>query len=244
MNKPKKLFVCIPTYNEAGNIKKVLDRIFHLEGDTDNDYELNVIVIDDNSPDGTGEIVEGYIVKNPGINVSIIHNENKSGLANAYKQGFRKAIEENAFAVIMMDADLSHDPATIPKFTEKLDNYDFIIGTRYSSGGDIKNWDKKRKFISKFGNIYSRIILGVNVSDLTGGYNCYKTDVLKNINLDSIRSCGYSFQIELKYRAVKEGYKYTEIPIIFRDRISGTSKFDSQIIFEAIFTPWRLKFRN
>lgn len=237
----KKVCICIPTYNEAENIGKLLGLIKNQIALIPNGYEIGVIVIDDNSPDKTGEIVEKYKDSNPDFDVQIIHNPGKAGLGKAYIQGFKKGIELGAFAVMEMDADFSHDPKYLPEMIKHLDHFDLVIGSRYVKNGGTLNWDTKRKLISFGGNLYSRMILMKNIHDFTGGFNLYKTDVFKKVDLGKITSNGYSFQIELKYKTLQQGFTYKEIPIIFKDREFGKSKFSGGIIKEAIKKPWKLR---
>lgn len=236
----KKISICIPTYNEAENIISLLDKI-RSEVSIISEYQFEAVIIDDNSPDKTANIVEEYKKNNPDFMIKIIVNPGKGGLGKAYITGFNYAISSDAHAVMMMDADHSHDPVYIKDIVGKLTDYDFVVGSRYSKGGGVVNWDFRRKMISMFGNLYSRFILGIGITDLTGGFNCYKKEVLEAVNLSTVRSNGYSFQIEIKYKAAKEGYKYTETPIIFKDREFGKSKFDGKIFREAVLTPWKLK---
>lgn len=241
----KKIFICIPTYNEAENIISLLDQIKTQKSSFENTYELEVVVIDDNSPDGTAKLVKDYDKNHSDFKVHIIENEKKSGLGKAYIQAFKFGIEKKAFAVIEMDADFSHHPIYLPKIIEKLSDYDLVIGSRYVPGAGIQDWGIKRRFISWFGNTYSRAILWKNVHDFTGGFNAYKTKVFTSengVDLDSIDSNGYSFQIEMKYKAIKKGFTFTEVPITFQDRTYGSSKFGKEIVLEAIKKPWQLRF--
>jgi len=237
----KKVYICIPTYNEAGNIERLIKEI-KLESTRIYNYEIGIIVIDDNSPDGTGNIIEEIKNKTEEIEIQIIHNENKAGLGKAYIQGFKLAIDLGAYAVMEMDADFSHDPNYVSDLIDKIKSYDFVIGSRYIKGGGTRNWPFSRKFISFAGNLYAKIVLLTNINDLTGGFNLYRTEIFKKLDLDSVKSNGYSFQIELKFKAKRKGFSFTEVPIIFKDREAGDSKFDSNIIKEAIFKPWRLTF--
>lgn len=235
-----KIHICIPTYNEAENIKELLTslekNLTKLTG-----YEFHILVIDDNSPDGTAEAIKEF-KKSSQLKITLLENQSKGGLGKAYLKGFKYAIADNTSAVVMMDADLSHNPSHLPSIFSELIKYDFVVGSRYVKDGGVQNWEKTRKLISKYGNLYSKIILGIKINDLTGGYNCYKKEVLESIDLDKIQSNGYSFQIELKYKASRKGFKGIEVPIMFKDRQFGKSKFNGGIIFEAIFTPWKLKF--
>jgi len=235
------IFICIPTYNEADNIIALLEKLNIIKKFIKN-YQIKVVIVDDNSPDGTGDIIEKYKIDHPNYCLFTIHNSHKTGLGKAYIQAFSYALSQKAFAVLMMDADFSHNPEYIPSILNQLNKYDFIIGSRYTKGGGVVNWPLKRKLISRLGNFYAQIILSSPINDLTGGFNCYKAEVIKKLHLDTLKSEGYSFQIELKYRAYKIGYKYHEVPIIFKDREFGKSKFSSGIFREAIITPWKLRF--
>ncbi len=225
-----KTYIIIPTYNEKNNIENILKEIFDLgvEG-------LNVLVVDDNSPDGTGQIVER--LKQGNTRLDILHRDKKCGLGRAYVAGFKAALEQGADYVFEMDADFSHHPRYIPDFLQAIKNYDLILGSRYISGGGIKNWNLARRLVSRFGNIYARLILGLPIKDLTGGFKCYRRAVLEKINLDSLSSVGYNFQIETTYKAFKCGFKIKEIPIVFTERAKGESKFSPKIILESF---WRV----
>lgn len=247
----KSIYICIPTYNEASNVPILVERLDNelrnssksnssSDNKGANEYSFIYLFIDDNSPDGTGDIIRK--LQETHTNIKLIVNEKKSGLGKAYIQAFNFAIQREAFAVMEMDADLSHDPKYIPAMVEKLNEFDLVIGSRYIRNGGTLNWNFKRKLISKFGNFYSRLILGVKINDLTGGFNLYRTDVFKVVDLSKIESNGYSFQIELKYRTIRSGFKVTEVPIIFKEREEGVSKFGGNIIKEAIKKPWQLRF--
>ena len=238
-----KIFICIPTYNEAANIIPLLKSISAVKNNISN-YSIHPVVIDDNSPDNTAEIVKIYMDNHPQDNVSILFNNKKEGLKNAYIRGFKYTIEHNAYATQMMDGDLSHDPKYLIDFIAQLPDYDFIIGSRYSKNGGTGNWNLIRRILSKSGNLYSRIILGSNIHDLTGGFNLIKNTVFQQVNIEKIRSNGYSFQIELKILAQNSGAKMIEIPIVFNERIKGKSKLGYDSIFEAILTPWKIRFSN
>ena len=195
------------------------------------------MVIDDNSPDGTGKIADELRQKYPvdstgSPRVTVIHREKKSGLGKAYAQGFQ-ALPPEAEIIIQMDADLSHDPSVIPKMLEKIKEYDLVLGSRYIPGGKIENWDPIRRFISRFGNICARVVLGLPYHDLTGGFKCFRREVLRKINLQKLSSVGYNFQLETTYQAHKLGFKITELPITFTERKIGASKFNLAIIIES-----------
>lgn len=260
-----KSLVIIPTYNEKDNIEKLIKEIFCLnlppdlpapvgQAGADSDVllrsNLDLLIIDDNSPDGTGDIVEKLKVSAIGGSASggknqkleIIHREKKLGLGTAYIRGFKFALQHNYDYIITMDADLSHDPKYIPKFIERLKDYYLVVGSRYISGGDIVGWPLHRKILSCFGNLYAKIVTGLPIRDCTSGFVGYDTGALKNINLDEIRSEGYGFLIELKYRIFKKNYKISELPIIFIDRIKGKSKISRKIILEALLLVFKLRF--
>lgn len=231
-----KTLIVIPTYNERENITSIIWAVF------EEDATAEVLVVDDNSPDGTGTIVEQMCRDDHRIHV--LRRPGKNGLGTAYVAGFKYAVENGYDAVFEMDADFSHDPKEIPNFLKALEKSDVVIGSRYfSKGTQIVNWPLKRLVLSYSANIYTRIITGIPVADATGGFNCFRIEVLKAIDLDDIHSNGYAFQIEMKLRAWKKGFSLREIPIIFVDRRSGVSKMSKRIIYEAAFMVWKLKWR-
>ena len=219
--------VIIPTYNEINNIEFIINKITSLNIDVD------ILVVDDNSPDKTYEKVE-FLKKNIS-NLYLIINNKKSGIGKAYIKGFEFAISNNYSKIIQIDADMSHDPNDIYRLLKYSKNYDLVIGSRYINGIRIVNWPLSRLALSYFANLYAKIITGLNIYDCTGGYKCIDIDLLKSINLNSINSQGYSFQIEINYRAYIKNFKIKEIPIIFTDRTIGKSKMSKRIIIEAIF---------
>jgi dolichol-phosphate mannosyltransferase len=229
----KKVIIIIPTYNESDNIKIILEKVYDQQKKLEN-YCLEVLVVDDNSPDGTPEIVDDLIENKYQDKLFILKRAGKQGLGTAYIAGFKWAIEKGYDYVFEMDADMSHDPKYLPEFLEKTKDADLVLGTRYMKGGGVVNWGQHRIFISKGGNLYSKIILGLPFRDLTGGYKCFDINVLKTIDLDSILSNGYAFQIELTYRAHLLGFKIKETPIIFHDRIAGKSKLSNNVFTEAV----------
>ena len=236
MNDIPKILVCIPTYNEIESIGKIIPKILSMaEG-------IEILIIDDNSPDKTGEKVEEMMASNSKIH--IIKRAGKMGLGTAYVEGFKYAIKNNFDLVFEMDADFSHDPDAIPSFLETIKENDLVIGSRYSNGINVIYWPMKRLLLSYFANVYTKVITGMKIHDATGGYKCYRIEVLKSIDLDKIKSNGYSFQIEMTFKAWKKGFRLKEIPIIFRDRLSGTSKMNKKIIYEAVFMVWKLRFRS
>lgn len=233
----KKALILIPTYNEAENIVKLINEIFSLKL---NDASIDILVIDDNSSDGTSKLVKE--LKNS--HVFIINREKKMGLGTAYIRGFKYAFEHNYDYVFEMDADFSHDPKSIPEFFENIKEADLVIGSRYLNGIAVVNWPLSRLLISIGASIYTRMITFLPVNDVTAGYMCYRVDALRTINLDSVKSNGYSFQIEMKYRMWKKKFKLKEIPIVFIDRRAGVSKMSRKIVYEAAFMVWKLRFMS
>jgi len=227
-----KSMVIIPTYNERDNIEKLISLIMGLnEG-------FYVTIVDDNSPDGTGEIADELAKKYPEVHV--IHRKKKAGIGPAYIEGFKYALSNGVEYIFQMDADLSHDPVELSRFKECLREHDIVLGTRYKGGVRVLNWSFKRLLVSKFASHYVRWITRLPVSDATGGYKAFRRQVLESVNLDTIKSDGYSFQIETTYKAYRKGFNIKEIPIIFFERESGTSKMTLGIILEAIWAVWRL----
>lgn len=234
-NKYSKLIELIPTYNERENIPALSRLIF------DAVPGASLLIIDDNSPDGTADAVLG--LKNNFPDLDVFRRVGNKGFGKSYLDGFKKILYDDRFEyVVMMDADLSHDPVAIPAMFEKLADCDIVVGSRYIKNGGISNWNLRRRVLSWFANFYARTILGIPVMDLTAGFMCLKKETLKNIDLESIQSDGYAFLIELKYKLYKAGYKIIEHPIIFSERREGQSKMSSKIIWEAIWLPWKLKF--
>jgi dolichol-phosphate mannosyltransferase len=217
--------VCLPTYNERENLEAMLRAL--------GDKDVHVLVIDDNSPDGTGEIADrlaaelGY--------VSVLHRENKEGLGPAYLAGFRRALADGAELVLEMDCDFSHDPNDVPRLIAAAGDADLVLGSRYVAGGAVRNWGLVRRVVSAGGSWYARVLLGARIRDLTGGFKCYRRRVLETIDLDAIDSKGYAFQIETTYRALRAGFKVAEVPITFVDREAGGSKMSRAIVLEAIW---------
>lgn len=226
----------IPTYNEKDNIGLLLEQIFSL-GISD----LSVLVVDDNSPDGTAEVAEEYGRKFP---IRVLRRPKKQGIGKAYAEGFKKVLLEKPDFIIQMDADFSHDPRVIPRFLEKIKNCDLVLGSRYIPGGGIENWNWLRRFISYSGNLYARLILGVKIKDLTGGFKCFRREVLEKINLKDLNSVGYCFQIETTYKILKKGFRVCEIPITFTERRIGASKFNLGIILESFIKVFLMRFHG
>ena len=217
--------ICLPTYNERENLPRVLDA---LEA-----HDVRVLVIDDNSPDGTGELADRLAAERDWV--AVLHRERKEGLGPAYLAGFREALRRDVEFVLEMDADLSHDPAVVPRLIEACANgADVALGSRYVEGGGTENWGRGRRLVSAGGSLYARVLLGVEVRDLTGGFKCFRREVLEAIDLDTVRSKGYAFQIELTYRAIRRGFRVVEVPIVFADRTHGRSKMSRAIFLEAV----------
>jgi len=228
-------WLVLPTYDEAENLEPFLAAVLpKLPADA------RVLVVDDNSPDGTGRIADRLAAEEEQIEV--LHRTEKEGLGPAYIAGFRKALAEGAGLILEMDADFSHDPAYLPRLLEAAKRADLVIGSRYVEGGGVSNWGALRRGISRGGSAYARLVLGVEVKDLTGGFKCFRREVLEAIDLDSVDARGYAFQIEMTYRALQAGFRVAEVPIVFRDRQAGSSKMDGSIVAEAIWRVPRLRF--
>ncbi len=226
--------VCIPTYNEADNIEPITEAVLRAEP------RVDILVVDDNSPDGTGRIADALAAKEPRIRV--LHREKKEGLGRAYLAAFRWALAEGYTYIIEMDADFSHDPRYLPGMLDAAEeDTDLVLGSRYVTGGGTVNWGLGRRLISRGGSLYARTILGVDVQDLTGGFKCFRRRVLESIDLDAVRSTGYAFQIELTYRTLKKGFIVREFPIVFEDRRVGQSKMSRRIFLEALTMVWKLR---
>ena len=231
-----KTLVVTPTYNEADNIEKFIDQVLSKGPDID------VLVVDDNSPDGTGKIVER--LKKSNTRIHLISRAGKMGLGTAYVEGFRFAITNKFDYIFEMDTDFSHNPDEIPNFLEKIKEYDLVIGSRYTNGVRVINWPIRRLILSYGANVYSRIITGMPLKDATGGFKCFRRQVLEAIDLDKIHSNGYAFQIEMNFKAWNKGFKLCEHPIIFMDRQSGVSKMSKKIVYEAVYMVWKLRYRK
>jgi len=219
--------VCLPTYNERENLEPMVRAL--------GEQGVSVLVIDDSSPDGTGELADRLAAELE--NVEVLHRKTKEGLGPAYLAGFRHALAGGAELILEMDADFSHDPNDVPRLVQSAGEADIVLGSRYVEGGSIRNWGRLRRFVSAGGSGYARRVLGVQVHDLTGGFKCFRREVLETIDLDAITSRGYAFQIETTYRALRAGFRVVEIPIAFVDRERGGSKMSRGIVLEAI---WRV----
>lgn len=232
-----KNFIILPTYNEKENIYPLVEEIFALLPD------INILVVDDNSPDGTAAAVEEIMSKYP--NLSILKRPEKNGLGGAYIAGFKKLLTNTEIGkIFMMDADFSHNPKYLPQMLEEAENYSLVIGSRYIKGGGIAKWELWRKILSTGGNFYVRLILGRNINDWTGGFNCINADYLRKVDLDKIDLSGYAFIMGLKYFLIKAGATAKEIPITFEARRGGESKLSHHIISEGIIAPWKIIFKK
>jgi dolichol-phosphate mannosyltransferase len=223
-------WLVLPTYNEAENIEPFVAAVREKLP-----ASARILIVDDNSPDGTGEIADRIAAAHR--EVSVLHRPLKEGLGPAYIAGFRRALGEGAGLVLEMDSDFSHEPAYLPRLLEAAESADLVIGSRYVPGGGVGDWGAVRRAISRGGSAYARLVLGVDVRDLTGGFKCFRREVLETIDLDAVQARGYAFQVELTYRAIRHGFKVAEVPIVFRDRRVGTSKMDRSIVAEAV---WRV----
>lgn len=232
----KRILVIIPTYNELENIRKIIPAVLS------QNENIDILVVDDNSPDNTGKYVEEKSRVEPRIKV--LRRPAKMGLGTAYISGFKYAIDHNYDFVFEMDADYSHDPKDIPAFLEAIKDNDLVLGSRYINGVRVLNWPMKRLMLSYFASVYTRIITGLPIYDTTGGFKCFRIEVLKAINLDEIKSNGYSFQIEMTYKTFKKKFRIKEIPIVFSDRAKGKSKMSRKIVYEAVFMVWKLRLRS
>lgn len=228
-----KAVVVIPTYNEHENLEKLTAKVLS------QDDSISILIVDDNSPDGTGDLADRMAASNPRIIVH--HRSGKLGLGSAYREGFRIALEQGADYIIEMDADFSHDPEILPCFFEKMSQYDVVIGSRYLNGVSVVNWPIRRLILSYFASVYTRTITGLRISDCTSGFKCFSRRVLESINLQKIKSDGYSFQIEMNFRCIEQGFRVGEVPIIFIDRHAGSSKMSKKIVREAVIMVWKLK---
>jgi dolichol-phosphate mannosyltransferase len=228
--------IVIPTYNERQNMETLLGRVLDAGAD------IEVVVVDDNSPDGTADLVREVAQANP--RVHLIERESKQGLGTAYIRGFKYALGAGAGLIMQMDADLSHDPKYIPDLLDAMEDHDLVIGSRYVRGVNVVNWPMSRLMLSYLANVYTRVITGMPVHDATGGFKCFRREVLESIDLDEVISDGYCFQIEMNFRAWKKGFRIGEVSIVFVDRHSGTSKMSKRIIWEAIYKVWLLRLKG
>jgi dolichol-phosphate mannosyltransferase len=229
---PDRALVIIPTFNERENITRIIPAVLA------QDERIDVLIVDDGSPDGTGDLVDGIAAVNSRVHA--LHRSGKLGLGTAYVAGFRWALERDYDFVFEMDADFSHNPDRLPKFLEAIQNADLVLGSRYQNGQiNVVNWPMSRLFLSYSANIYARRVTGLQVFDATGGFKCFRRKVLEAIDLSDVKSNGYAFQIEMTFRAWKKGFRIVEIPIVFVDRTEGASKMSKRIVREAVWMVWR-----
>jgi len=225
--------VILPTYNERENIDAMLERLMALP------FALQVLVVDDHSPDGTGEAVRAWVAREPRIH--LLERAGKLGLGSAYREGFRWALDRGAEYVFEMDCDFSHDPDSIGEFIRHAQHHDLVLGSRYLNGVTVVNWPLSRLILSYCANVYTRLVTGLPVKDATGGFKCFRRRALEGVRLDRVQSDGYAFQIEMTFKCWKRGFRILEIPIVFVDRRAGVSKMDRRIILEAVGMVWRLR---
>lgn len=228
--------VVVPTFNEAENLPRLVTEIIAQPG-------VSLLVVDDNSPDGTGRLADALAVENPG-RVSVLHRPGKGGLATAYIEGFRAALQTGADFIVQMDADFSHDPADIPRLVETAKSADIAIGSRYVRGGGAENWPLVRWLVSRGGSLYTKIILGLPIQDPTSGFKCFRREALASLDLARIHARGFGFQVEMSWQCHRRGLRLVEVPIRFVDRTEGQSKMSRQIFFEALWLVWALRLRG
>lgn len=228
-----KAIVVIPTYNEKDNVARLASAVLAQHPD------IQILFVDDNSPDGTGKIIDGLAAEHDRVHV--LHRAGKLGLGSAYRQGFKAALSLDADYIIEMDADFSHDPEVLPLFLTAAQDSDLVIGSRYLHGVSVVNWPIRRLILSYFASVYTRWVTGLQLMDCTSGFKCFRRSALESIDLGKVRSDGYSFQIEMNYRCMEKGLKITEIPIIFIDRHAGSSKMSRKIVREAVLMVWKLR---
>jgi dolichol-phosphate mannosyltransferase len=230
--------VCLPTYDERENLEPMVRALLSVLGPDD-----RILVVDDDSPDGTGEIADELAAADP--RVSVLHRERKEGIGRAYLAAFPQALATGARFVLEMDCDFSHDPAVVPQVIDACESgADVVLGSRYVRGGGTRNWSLLRRAISRGGSLYARLVLGVGVRDLTGGFKCFRREVLEAIPLHEVRADGYAFQIEMTYRALRKGFRVVEVPIVFADREAGGSKMSRAIVVEAVWKVPALRLRR
>ena len=232
----ERILVIIPTYNEASNLPQIVPAVLK------QDPRLEILVVDDNSPDGTGDIADR--MASTKTRVHVLHRQAKEGLGRAYLAGFQWGLDQGYQAMFEMDADFSHDPAFLPRFLVAIEEADLVLGSRYATGVNVINWPISRLLLSLGANLYARWITGLPLSDSTGGFKCFRREVLEAIDFSKVKSNGYAFQIEMSFRAWKRGFRLKEIPIIFHDRVEGQSKMSKRIVREAIWMVWWLRLQG
>lgn len=231
-----KAFVVIPTYNEKENVRSLSESVLAQHP------SIQILFVDDNSPDGTGEIIDDLVAGNDRIHV--LHRSGKLGLGSAYREGFKAALAMGADYLLEMDADFSHDPATLPLFLTAILDNDLVIGSRYLNGVSVVNWPIRRLILSYCASVYTRLVTGLQVRDCTSGFKCFRRSTIEAIDLSRVTSDGYSFQIEMNYRCMEKGFRISEIPIIFIDRHAGSSKMSGSIVREAVLMVWKLRLNS
>lgn len=231
-----KAFVVIPTYNEKDNVRSLTSAVLAQHPD------LHILFVDDNSPDGTGSIIDDLVAEHDRVHV--LHRAGKLGLGSAYREGFKTALAMGADYLLEMDADFSHDPATLPLFLSAINESDLVIGSRYLNGVSVVNWPIRRLILSYFASVYTRWVTGLQLRDCTSGFKCFRRSAIEAIDLARVKSDGYSFQIEMNYRCMEKGFRITEIPIIFIDRHAGSSKMSGSIVREAVLMVWKLRLQT
>jgi dolichol-phosphate mannosyltransferase len=231
-----KTLVIIPTYNEMDNLPRLIPIVLS------QDDSINILIVDDNSHDGTAQFVIDQQKTNQRLH--LLQRERKLGLGTAYIAGFKYALHNGFDYIFEMDADFSHNPSEIPNFLKAIKENDLVLGSRYVDGVRVLNWPMRRLLLSFFASVYTRLITGMPIRDATGGFKCFRRKVLESIDLDKVQSNGYSFQIEMTFKAYKKGFKIKEIPIVFMDRVKGTSKMSKKIVYEAVFMVWKLRLRS
>lgn len=236
MSPTQRALIIFPTYNERENIEKIVHAVLPM------DPRVNVLIVDDNSPDGTGKLADRLAEQEEKVNV--LHRQEKNGLGRAYIAGFKWAIERGYDYIFEMDADFSHSPEYVRDFLREIRDHDVVVGSRYISGVNVINWPMSRLLLSYFANVYTRIVTGLPMRDATGGFKCFRRKVLETIDLDAVRSSGYAFQIEMSMRAWKHRFRIKEIPIIFYDRTAGESKMSKKIMMEAVYRVWWLRLKS
>ena len=229
--------VVVPTYNELANLETLVQKLRHYAPD------LHILIVDDNSPDGTGKLADQLSESDPN-RISVLHRERKEGLGRAYVEGFKEVLKKDYEYVLQMDADLSHDPVHLPDFFDKIQNHDLVVGSRYLKGISVVNWDLKRLVMSKLASNYVRFITRMPFTDATSGFNCWRREALEAISFQNAFSSGYVFLVELKYKAYRKGFRVSEVPIIFIERKSGDSKMDWAVIWEAFWGVLRLRLKH
>ncbi|HYI81056.1 MAG TPA: polyprenol monophosphomannose synthase [Thermoleophilaceae bacterium] len=234
------VWLILPTYNEAENIERIVAAALPQLAATG--LEHRILVVDDGSPDGTGQIADRLAAENSAA-VEVLHRTSKDGIGPAYLAGFRRALAGGADLVMEMDSDFSHDPVDIPRLVAAAERADLVLGSRYVPGGGVTDWGLLRRVISRGGSLYARLLLGIPVNDLTGGFKCFRRSVLETLDLAAVAADGYGFQIEMTYRTIKAGFRVEEVPIVFRDRRAGTSKMSARIAVEAFWKVPLLRFR-